>query len=71
MCSINPESRRYPTRPFLGVGALIFEGANILLVERGGEPLKGYWSIPGGMVETGESWRTGSGGRFGKRLGWK
>jgi 8-oxo-dGTP diphosphatase len=38
----------------LGVGALIFEGANILLVERGREPLKGYWSIPGGILETGE-----------------
>jgi 8-oxo-dGTP diphosphatase len=38
----------------LGVGALIFEDRNILLVERGKEPLKGYWSIPGGIVETGE-----------------
>jgi 8-oxo-dGTP diphosphatase len=25
-----------------------------LLVERGREPLKGYWSLPGGLVETGE-----------------
>lgn len=24
-------------------------------MERGGHPLKGYWSIPGGLVETGES----------------
>jgi len=36
------------------VGALIFEQGKILLVERGKEPLKGYWSIPGGIVETGE-----------------
>jgi 8-oxo-dGTP diphosphatase len=36
------------------VGALIFEGDAILLVERAGEPLKGYWSLPGGLVETGE-----------------
>ena len=36
------------------MGALIFEGGKILLVERGNEPLKGYWSIPGGIVETGE-----------------
>ncbi len=48
------EDRRYPTRPFLGVGALIFEDAKILLVERGREPLKGYWSLPGGILETGE-----------------
>jgi ADP-ribose pyrophosphatase YjhB (NUDIX family) len=38
----------------LGVGALIFDGERILLVERGKEPLKGYWSLPGGIVETGE-----------------
>lgn len=38
----------------LGVGALIFEGDRILMAERGGEPLKGWWSIPGGLVETGE-----------------
>jgi ADP-ribose pyrophosphatase YjhB (NUDIX family) len=38
----------------LGVGALIIEQGRILLVERGREPLKGYWSLPGGAVETGE-----------------
>lgn len=38
----------------LGVGALIIENGRILLVERGREPLKGYWSLPGGAVETGE-----------------
>jgi ADP-ribose pyrophosphatase YjhB (NUDIX family) len=36
------------------VGALIFDGDRILLVERGREPLKGFWSLPGGAVETGE-----------------
>ncbi len=46
--------RRYPARPVLGVGALIFEGDRILLVQRGKEPLAGYWSLPGGGVETGE-----------------
>jgi 8-oxo-dGTP diphosphatase len=39
----------------LGVGALIFHEDYILMAERGGEPLKGWWSIPGGLVETGES----------------
>ena len=53
MSSIN-DDRRYPSRPFLGVGALIFEGAKILLVERAKEPLKGYWSLPGGVLESGE-----------------
>jgi 8-oxo-dGTP diphosphatase len=36
------------------VGALIVDAERILLVERGREPLKGYWSLPGGAVETGE-----------------
>jgi mutator protein MutT len=41
------------------VGALIFENGRILLVERGQEPLKGFWSIPGGIVETGEKLEEG------------
>ncbi len=46
--------RHYPVRPVLGVGALIYEGDRILLVQRGKNPLAGYWSLPGGGVETGE-----------------
>ena len=48
-------SRRYPDRPILGVGALIFHDDCVLLVERAKEPLKGYWSLPGGVVEVGET----------------
>jgi ADP-ribose pyrophosphatase YjhB (NUDIX family) len=48
------DDRRYPARPILGVGALIIEGDRVLLVERGREPLRGYWSIPGGVLEVGE-----------------
>ncbi len=47
-------SRRYPAHPLLGVGALIFGEEGVLLVERGRPPLEGYWSLPGGLVETGE-----------------
>ncbi len=47
--------RRYPDRPFTGVGALIFRGDKILLVKRGQKPSMGKWSIPGGLVELGES----------------
>jgi 8-oxo-dGTP diphosphatase len=46
--------RRYPARPVLGVGALILDQRRVLLIQRGKEPLVGYWSLPGGMVETGE-----------------
>jgi len=48
------DDRRYPKRPILGVGAIILDAGRVLLVERGREPLRGYWSIPGGVVETGE-----------------
>jgi ADP-ribose pyrophosphatase YjhB (NUDIX family) len=36
------------------VGALIFDGGRILMAQRGKEPLKGWWSLPGGALETGE-----------------
>src|SRR5690242_1747765 len=51
--------RRYPEHPLLGVGALIFTRSGkrgpIVLVERGHEPSKGLWSLPGGLVEAGET----------------
>lgn len=48
------DTRRYPARPLLGVGALILDEGKVLLVERGRPPLAGLWSLPGGIVETGE-----------------
>jgi 8-oxo-dGTP diphosphatase len=36
------------------VGAIIVKRGRVLLVERGKSPLKGYWSLPGGVLETGE-----------------
>ena len=47
--------RSYPKFPLPGVGALIFKRRKILLCQRAGNPLKGWWSLPGGLVETGES----------------
>jgi len=51
---ITTTSRRYPARPVVGVGAVVVHEGKVLLVQRGHEPLMGYWSIPGGAVETGE-----------------
>jgi len=48
------DDRRYPQRPIVGVGALIFRRGRILMAQRGKEPLKGWWSLPGGALETGE-----------------
>jgi ADP-ribose pyrophosphatase YjhB (NUDIX family) len=47
-------SRRFPARPCLAVGALILDAGRVVLVERGKPPLVGFWSLPGGLVETGE-----------------
>ena len=47
--------RQYPDRPIVAVGAVILDGDRVLLVQRGQEPLKGDWSLPGGAVEIGES----------------
>jgi 8-oxo-dGTP diphosphatase len=49
------DDRRYPKRPLVGVGALIVDGSRILLAERGKQPMQGWWSLPGGALETGES----------------
>ena len=47
-------SREYPERPLLGVGGVVLHNGCVLLVKRASEPLKGEWSIPGGLVELGE-----------------
>jgi 8-oxo-dGTP diphosphatase len=47
--------REFPETPLVGVGAVIVQEGRVLLVQRGREPLKGHWSLPGGMVELGES----------------
>ena len=48
-------SRRYPKRPVVGVGGIVFSEAGVLLIKRGSEPGRGLWSIPGGAVELGET----------------
>lgn len=39
----------------VGVGGIVIRDARALLIRRGSEPLKGEWSIPGGMLEVGET----------------
>jgi mutator protein MutT len=48
-------SREFPDRPFVGVGGVVIHRNSALLIRRGGEPLKGEWSIPGGLIEVGET----------------
>lgn len=48
-------NRRYPEQPLTGVGAVIFRGTKVLLVKRGHAPALGKWSVPGGLIELGET----------------
>lgn len=47
--------REFPDAPIPGVGAVVVDQGRVLLVKRGREPSKGKWSLPGGMLELGES----------------
>ena len=55
---ISEADRRYPKRPLVGVGAIIFKRDRILMAQRGKQPLQGWWSLPGGALELGESLHT-------------
>jgi 8-oxo-dGTP diphosphatase len=48
------DDRRYPNRPIVGVGAIVFEEDRVVLIRRGKDPGRGTWSIPGGVVRVGE-----------------
>ena len=50
-------AREYPDRPMVGVGAVIVRHNRVLLVRRGQAPLLGEWSLPGGVLECGETLR--------------
>jgi 8-oxo-dGTP diphosphatase len=49
--------REYPESPLVGVGAVIVEKNRVLLIRRGTAPLLGEWSLPGGVLECGETLR--------------
>jgi 8-oxo-dGTP diphosphatase len=50
-----PDPRAYPTRPFLAVSAAIYRDGRILLVRRARAPGRDLFSLPGGVVEAGET----------------
>lgn len=52
--------REYPQQPIVGVGAIIVDNGRVLLIKRGKAPLLWEWSIPGGMLELGETLQQGS-----------
>src|ERR1700730_2849926 len=56
---IMASSREYPERPLVGVGGVVVDNGRALLIRRASEPLRGEWSIPGGMLELGETLEQG------------
>ena len=47
--------RLYPDQPIVGIGVVIVCEGKIVLAQRGNEPGRGKWTIPGGLVDLGES----------------
>jgi len=54
-----PLRREYPDQPMIGVGGVMIENGRTLLIRRASPPLKGEWSIPGGLLEVGETLEQG------------
>jgi 8-oxo-dGTP diphosphatase len=52
---MSADERTYPTFPIPSVGAVILNNDHVLLVQRGQAPAKGKWTLPGGVIELGES----------------
>lgn len=48
-------TREYPDYPRVGVGAVVLHAGRVLLVQRGRPPALGKWSLPGGLVDLGET----------------
>jgi ADP-ribose pyrophosphatase YjhB (NUDIX family) len=50
-----PDPRTYPQRPFLAVSAAIFRDGKVLAVRRARKPALNLYTMPGGVVEIGET----------------
>jgi ADP-ribose pyrophosphatase YjhB (NUDIX family) len=48
-------SRRYPSRPIVGVGVVVWHDDRVLLIRRNKPPRQGHWSLPGGAQQLGET----------------
>ncbi|MGE3991449.1 NUDIX hydrolase [Pseudorhodoplanes sp.] len=49
------DERAYPTRPFLAASAAVIRDGRVLIVRRGGDFGRGIYTLPGGVVEAGET----------------
>jgi ADP-ribose pyrophosphatase YjhB (NUDIX family) len=48
------DDRLFPTRPFIGVSIAVIRDGLVLLAARANPPMRGVWTLPGGLVEAGE-----------------
>jgi 8-oxo-dGTP diphosphatase len=53
--SASVSDREYPTRPWIGVGVVVWKDGEVLLIKRARAPEAGRWSLPGGAQELGET----------------
>jgi mutator protein MutT len=53
--STAPDPRAYPDRPYLAVSAAIIRDGRVLVARRARGPAYGIWTMPGGVVEAGET----------------
>lgn len=51
----SPDPRAYPDRPYLAVSAAIIRDGRVLVARRARGPALGVWTLPGGVVEAGET----------------
>jgi ADP-ribose pyrophosphatase YjhB (NUDIX family) len=49
------DTRAYPDRPYLAVSAAIIRDGQVLVARRARGPALGVWTLPGGVVEAGET----------------
>lgn len=61
--------RKYPDRPIVGVAGAFFLGDRVILVRRGQPPGEGRWSLPGGVVDLGETLHKALKREVGEELG--
>jgi 8-oxo-dGTP diphosphatase len=52
---VSPDPRAYPNRPYLAVSAAIIRDGRVLVARRARGPALGVWTMPGGVVESGET----------------
>lgn len=48
------DGRLFPARPLIGVSIAVIRDGRVLLAQRANEPMRGVWTLPGGLVEAGE-----------------